>query len=340
MHTVFAAARRELCFTLKYTSNVVRHIQGRRQGSLNLYRLLVNTPWAVQYHTSRVALNLNTVSTPSYQLNCDIHILTNDGMLNVYAGPFDRAKICREHVLEPRHLQRIDTDLSVNVPKIDICAGKYICFSSKRHRGILKHNQCLFFAPIAKSRCSASFDSNDKDSRIKIAQNFTERIQYIYEKYNQQLRAKNQSNLSLKYLSDASFELQMMEIIFDSMAHNFNSWTQELKNKYKSAQERVYTRITIDLLRELALLKVDVDKHKRNGDLTHKAITDLLARDRDLSGMYLTKNHKTEISDQSEAQLTLEVCAKRMAEVCRAIYDLEDSLHALETATGFLLDAV
>ena len=56
--------------------------------------------------------------------------------------------------------------------------------------------------------------------------------------------------------------------------------------------------------------------------------------------MYLTDQRQRQLSDHIEAELLLEACAKQMAEVRRSISDLSDSVHTLESATGFMLDAV
>ncbi|CAF3339837.1 unnamed protein product [Rotaria socialis] len=47
-----------------------------------------------------------------------------------------------------------------------------------------------------------------------------------------------------------------------------------------------------------------------------------------------------QVSDHNEVERILEACAKQMTEVCRTIYDLDDSLQTLETTTGFALDTV
>ncbi len=56
--------------------------------------------------------------------------------------------------------------------------------------------------------------------------------------------------------------------------------------------------------------------------------------------MYLTDNRPRDISDHIQAELLLESCTKQMAEVRRSISDLSDSVHTMESATGFMLDAV
>ncbi len=57
-------------------------------------------------------------------------------------------------------------------------------------------------------------------------------------------------------------------------------------------------------------------------------------------GTYLTDNRKRDISDYIQIELLLEASRKQMAEVRRSISDLSDSVHTLESATGFMLDAV
>ncbi|CAF1533653.1 unnamed protein product [Rotaria sordida] len=57
-------------------------------------------------------------------------------------------------------------------------------------------------------------------------------------------------------------------------------------------------------------------------------------------GLYLTENRQSDSSDLSDVELILESCAKQIAEVCRSIYDLKDSVQTVESTTGFMLDAV
>ncbi len=333
MCTLFSASQRRLFTIINYKLNLFRCTIEKRQYPLN--GLL-----AVQFHTTGVTLYSDTLPIISHKMNSDIHILTKDSVLRVHSGPFDRAYICQKYGLEPRHLQKMDSDLLINVPEIDICAGKFICIALRTHRCILKHDQCIFFIPLAKIKLPESFENKNMHLWEKIVQAFKQRVQYIHKQYNQRMNTKMQSDLSLNSMTKTSFEFEMIEIILDSVVNSFKSITRELKKNYEDVQEKAFTRITIDNLRELALLKVKVDKHRRNANLTYKAITDLLARDKCLVGMYLNDNHKREISDHNEAELILEACAKQMSQVCRTIYDFEDSLQTFETTIGFILDTV
>jgi magnesium transporter len=110
--------------------------------------------------------------------------------------------------------------------------------------------------------------------------------------------------------------------------------------EFETVRQSSYAQITLGSLRQLALIKGKVDKHQRNADLAHKAWLDLLAYEGDMIGMHLTTNRQRDLSDSSEVELLLESCAKHMAEVCRLVYDLKDSIQTVESTTGFMLDAV
>ena len=81
---------------------------------------------------------INSFSNFIHKLNCDIYLVNHDGSLHLDSGPFDRAEICDKYCVEPRDLQKIDTDLPVNVPLIDVRHGKFICFSFRRHRSLIQ----------------------------------------------------------------------------------------------------------------------------------------------------------------------------------------------------------
>ncbi|CAF3878966.1 unnamed protein product [Rotaria sordida] len=136
------------------------------------------------------------------------------------------------------------------------------------------------------------------------------------------------------------FELQIMEIIGESIAYGLKLKTQDILMEFETIRQSSYARISIESLRELAFIKSKVDKHHRNADLAHQAWLDLLAYDEDMIGLYLTEYRKSDSSDLSEIELLLESCAKQIAEVCRSVYDLKDSVQNVEITTGFMLDAV
>ncbi|CAF4564740.1 unnamed protein product, partial [Rotaria magnacalcarata] len=56
--------------------------------------------------------------------------------------------------------------------------------------------------------------------------------------------------------------------------------------------------------------------------------------------MYLTDNRKRDIADHTQVELLLEACTKEMAEVRRSISDLSNSVRTIESAIGFILNAV
>ncbi|CAF3897558.1 unnamed protein product [Rotaria sordida] len=136
------------------------------------------------------------------------------------------------------------------------------------------------------------------------------------------------------------FELQIMEIIGESIAYGLKLKTQDILMEFETIRQSSYARISIESLRELVFIKSKVDKHHRNADLAHQAWLDLLAYDEDMIGLYLTEHRQNDSSDLSEIELLLESCAKQIAEVCRSVYDLKDSVQNVEITTGFMLDAV
>ncbi|CAF4375080.1 unnamed protein product [Rotaria socialis] len=322
MCTLFSATRRQLYTTVKFNFNVLQCTLGSRQYMLNGYLFLIHSLMRAQFYTSPTKLNMDISPSISHKMNIDIHIWTNDYSLRVYSGPFDHAYICQEYGLEPRHLQKIGSDLFINISELDVYPSKFICFSFRRHRCIVKHDQCIFFVSLAKTRLPDSFKSVNIDRWKKIVHSFNRKMQYIHKQCNQRFSTKSQTNLSSKSITETPFEFKTVEVILDSLTNNYKLKTRELIKIYENVQEKVYRRISIDNLRELALLKVKVDHHRRNGDLACKTITDL------------------QVSDHNEVERILEACAKQMTEVCRTIYDLDDSLQTLETTTGFALDTV
>lgn len=53
-----------------------------------------------------------------------------------------------------------------------------------------------------------------------------------------------------------------------------------------------------------------------------------------------TDHRQRDIVDHIQAEVLLEACAKQMVEIRRSISNLSDSVHTLESTTGFMLDAV
>jgi magnesium transporter len=279
---------------------------------------------------------LNFISTDSHRLNCDIYILTKDGSLNVHRGPFDRAQICEEYGFEPRDLQKIDTDFLINVPLIDVRPSKFICFSFRRVRSLVQSDRSILFVPSADQVIGEPYGIKDAAHWERVSESYHRNIHYIHELYNERfIHQKLNPNID-----KIPFEFRITEINLETVANGLKLKSNELLIQFKNVRERAYSRITVGILRELILLKEKIDKYKRNAELAHQAILEVLAHDEDLIGMYLTDNRQRDLADHIQAELLLEACAKQMAEVRRSISDLSDSVRTLESATGFMLDAV
>jgi magnesium transporter len=278
---------------------------------------------------------LDNLSIDSHKLNSDIHILTSDGVIRVHHGPFDRAEICREYNVGPRDLQKIDTDLHINVPLISIRHGKFILFSFRRHRCLVQSDRGIFFVPSNEKIPFEPFGIKNIDEWKKLIHAYHRNVRYVHDLYKQRFITEN-----TKSLSQMPFELRIMEIIGESIAYGLKLKTQDIHMEFDSIRQSSYDQITLGSLRQFALIKNKVDKHHRNADLAHRAWLDLLTYDEDMNAMYLTENRERDTSDLSEVELLLESCTKQMAEVCRSIYDLKDSIHTVESTTGFMLDAV
>lgn len=274
-------------------------------------------------------------SSVSHLLNCDINILNKTGQLEVYSGPFDRGEICKEYQVEPRDLPKIDPEILINVPLIDV-RKHFICFSFRRLRCIIQSDRSIFFIPSAEKVLREPFGIKSSIHWERIAQDYHRVVHLIHQTYSERL----QPNELLKDVPMNSFEFRMTEINLEIIANGLKNKTNELVNEFRNVRESAYQRITIASLRELALLKEKIDKYKRNAELAHQAIIDVLAHDEDLIEMYLSDPRQRDLSDHIEAELLLEACAKQMAEIKRSISDLSDSVHTLESATGFMLDAM
>ncbi|CAF1142403.1 unnamed protein product [Didymodactylos carnosus] len=278
---------------------------------------------------------LDNFSVDSHKLHSDIHILTSDGILRVRRGPFDRAEICREYNVGPRDLQKIDTDLHINVPLISVRHGKLICFSFRRHRALVQSDRTVFFVPSNEKIPYEPFEIKNVDEWKKIIHAYHRNVRYVHELYNQRFDTEN-----TEAFSQLPFELRIMEIIGESIAYGLTLKTHDILMEFETVRQSSYDQITLGNLRQFALIKSKVDKHQRNADLAHKAWLDILTYDEDMIGMYLTENRQKDASDLSEVELLLESCAKQMAEVCRSVHDLKDSVQNIESTTGFMLDAV
>jgi magnesium transporter len=278
---------------------------------------------------------LDKLSVDSHKLNSDIHILQSDGVIHVRHGPFDRADICREYNIGPRDLQKIDTDLHINVPVISVRVGKLICFSFRRHRGLVQFDRSIFFVPSNKKIPLEPFGIKNIEEWEKIIHAYHRNVRYMHQLYNQRFVTEE-----TKVFFQMPFELRIMEIIAESIAYGLTLKTEDILMEFETVRESSYDQITLGNLRQLAIIKSKVDKHQRNADLAHKAWLDLLTYDEHMIGLYLTENREKHVSDLSEVELLLESCAKQMAEVCRSVYDLKDSVQTIESTTGFMLDAV
>jgi magnesium transporter len=314
-------------YTINCKRTLFETIKNHRYNQFNLsnYRFV----------SSESITRLDFIPTSSHKLNCDIFILTKDGTLKSHRGPFERAQICQQYGLVPRDLQKIDTDALINVPIIDVRENKFICFSFRRLRSLVQSDRSIFFVPSADKVIGEPFGIKDAAHWEYITQTYHRNVRYIHEVYTERF-----INQTLNNFDSVPFEFRITEINLEIVANGLKLKTNELLIQFKNLRERAHTRVTVGTLRELVLLKEKVDKYKRNSDLAHQAIIDVLAHDEDMIGMYLTDNRKRDISDHIQAELLLEACTKQMAEVRRSITDLSDSVHTLESATGFMLDAV
>jgi magnesium transporter len=218
------------------------------------------------------------------------------------------------------------------VPLVDVRPGKSVCFSFRRHRSLVHADRAIFFVPSIERLLAQPTGVRDVTQWQHIRQVYHENLQCIRRSYGERLASASSCPMP--------FEFQLGEIILDSIARQLTKKSDELRIEFDHVSERAYARITVTSLRELALLKEDVDKHKRNAELALKALGDLLAHDEDLVGMYLTDNRQRDLSDHVQVELLLEASTKQMAEVCRLASDLSDSVVTLESAVGFMLDAV
>ncbi|CAF2108218.1 unnamed protein product [Rotaria magnacalcarata] len=300
-----------------------------------LFNTLPYSGISSQFQSSKTKLNENFSSNDSRKLNCDIFILTKDGALQVHRGPFDRAQVCQQYSLEPRDLQKIDTDIIINVPTIDVRQNRFICFSFRRLRSLVQVDRSIFFVPSAEKILRGSSGIKDTIHWERIARAYQRNVRYAYELYNKRFITDQLNNIDLM-----PFELRITEINLETVAHQLELKTTGLLNEFRQIREQAYTRITLGSLRELALLKEKVDKYKRHADLSHEAILEVLAHNEDMIGMYLTDNRKRDIADHTQVELLLEACTKEMAEVRRSISDLSDSVRTIESAIGFILNAV
>lgn len=268
----------------------------------------------------------------SHHIQSDIYILNDDGSYEMIEGPFTRAEICEKYLVEPRDLRKIDTDLEIKVPLIDVRQRKFICFSFEQHRSLVQANRSIFFLPIKERNDRQAFLIRDSMQWENLRRKYENNFDYIQEIYNERLKAKK--TLSIP------FEFQLTEINLDSIAYDLQKRTSQMAIEFKNVREHAYHQITVGSLRDLAQLKERVDQHKRNIDSSAKAILDLLAHDEDLIGMYLSDPKQRDLSDHIQAELLLEASAKQMAELLRSISDLSDSVQTLESAIGFILDTV
>lgn len=335
MRFILSVLLKESCRT-SWQTCVTQSIKRNFHYLFNLNKILPYNQSSCRFQSSESILNENFSSSIAHKLNCDIFILTKNGNLDVYRGPFDRAQICQQYGLGPRDLQKIDTDIIINVPIIDVRQNRFICFSFRRLRSLVQSDRSIFFVPSVDKVLQEPFGIKDSVHWERIAQDYHRNVRFIYELYNEKcIGPKNLNNLD-----SIPFEFRITEINLETVAYQLKLKANQLLNEFQNVRERAYNHINVGILRELALLKEKVDKYKRNADLAHQAIVDVLAQDEDMIGMYLTDNRKRDISDHIQIELLLEACTKEMAEVRRSISDLSDSVHTLESATGFMLDAV
>ena len=294
---------------------------------------MINSSLKLNGYLNSIQRREMSSSSISHLLNCDINILNKNGQLEVHSGPFDRGEICKEYEVEPRDLQKIDPEILINVPLIDVRGKRFICFSFLRLRCIVQSDRSIFFIPSAEKVLREPFGIKSSIHWERIAQDYQRVVHLIHQTYSERIDQCKEVEL-------IPFEFQMSEINLETIGNGLRNKTNDLLNEFRNVRESAYQRITISSLRELALLKEKIDKYKRNAELAHQAIIDVLAHDEDLIEMYLSDQRQRDLSDHIEAELLLEACAKQMAEIKRSISDLSDSVHTLESATGFMLDAV
>jgi magnesium transporter len=319
-------------FTINSKKFLLNYTQRNHRRWFGISCILSNTSHEL-HDTKR---RLDNLCVNSRKLNSDIHIITSDGILHVHHGPFNRAEICREYNIGPRDLQKIDTDLYINVPVISVRQGKLILFSFRRHRGLIQHDRSIFFVPSNDIIPFEPFGIKNVSEWEKIINAYHRNVRYVYQLYNQRYI----STEHIKTFPQMPFELRIMEIIAESIAYGLTLKTQDILLEFETIRQNSYAQITVGSLRQLSFIKTKVDKHERNADNAHKAWLDLLTYDEDMIALYLTPNQGNDLPDLTEIEFLLESCAKQLAEVCRAIYDLKDSVQTVENTTGYMLDAV
>jgi hypothetical protein len=218
---------------------------------------------------------------------------------------------------------------------ISVRHGKLIFFSFRRHRGLVQANRSVFFVPSNDKIPFEPFGIKNVSEWEKITHAYHRNVRYIHQLYNQRYITEN-----TKTFFSIPFELRIMEIIGESIAYGLTLKTQDIHMEFETVRQSSYAQVTFGSLRQLAIIKSKVDKHQRNADHAHKAWLDLLAYDEDMIGLYLTENREMDPSDLNEVEFLLESCTKQLAEVCRSVYDLQDSVQNVESTTGFMLDAV
>lgn len=327
----FLLAHHRQFYTINCKKFFLNYAQGNRR-PFSITRILSTT----SIDSARSKQRLDNLSVASRKLNSDIHILTSDGSLHVYYGPFDRADICRQYNVGPRDLQKIDTDFHIHVPVISLRPGQLICFSFRRHRGFVQSDRTIFFVPSNDRIPFEPFGIKNVTEWEKITHAYRRNVRYVHQLYNQRFVTEN-----YKAFAQMPFEFRILEIIGESIAYGLALKTQDILMEFEKVHKSSsYDHISLGNLRQLALIKSAVDKHQRNADLAHQAWLDLLVYPEDMKGMYLTENPENGPFALSEVELLLESCARHMAEICRSIYDLKDSIHNVESTTGFMLDAV
>ena len=296
------------CFTLRKQFSTIDLKKCLRQ---------INPRWlslsCIRCKTSKDFLErkrrLDNLCVNSRKLNSDIHILTSDGNIHVHHGPFNRAEICREYNIGPRDLQKIDTDLYINVPGISVRHGKLIFFSFRRHRGLIQHDRSIFFVPSNEIIPFEPFGIKNVGEWEKIINAYHRNVRYVHQLYNQRYIDTDQ----IKIFSQMPFELRIMEILAESIAYGLTLKTEDILTEFQGIRQSSYSQITVGSLRQLAIIKTKVDKHERNADLAHKAWLDLLTYNEDMIGMYLTENRDNNLPDLTEMEFLLESGAKQLA---------------------------
>ena len=209
---------------------------------------MINSSLKLNGYLNSIQRREMSSSSISHLLNCDINVLNKNGQLEVHSGPFDRGEICKEYEVEPRDLQKIDPEILINVPLIDVRGKRFICFSFRRLRCIVQSDRSIFFIPSAEKVLREPFGIKSSIHWERIAQDYQRVVHLIHQTYSERIDQCKEVEL-------IPFEFQMSEINLETIGNGLRNKTNDLLNEFRNVRESAYQRITISSLRELALLK-------------------------------------------------------------------------------------